>query len=70
MRNDPEFLAAREKALRARHLYNIGAISFKEAEEMMEDYKRIFNLISAEIAAKYGQKPKKFSAKMFIKYGR
>lgn len=65
-----EFKKAKEKALRARFLYNTGQINFKEAEEMMEDFKQIFNKRSAEIAKKYNQKPKKFSVKMFIRYGR
>lgn len=65
-----EFEKAKEKALRARFLYNTGQITFKEAEEMMEDFKQIFNKRSAEIAKKYNQKPQKFSVKMFIRYGR
>lgn len=61
---------ARRKALEARDLYNLGRINFKQAEEMMAEYREIFNARAAEIAKKYGQKPQKFSVKMFIKYGR
>jgi polyhydroxyalkanoate synthesis regulator phasin len=65
-----EFEKAKEKALHARYLYNTGQINFKEAEEMMQDYRKLFNERSAEIAKKYNQKLQKFSVKMFIKYGR
>lgn len=67
--NDEKFYRAKEKALMARHLYNTGQITFKEAEEMMIEYRDLFNKRSAEIAKKYGQKPQKFSVKMFIRYG-
>ena len=61
---------AKLKALEAKYLYNTGQINFKEAEEMMEDYKKEFNARAKELAEKYNQKPQRFSAKMFIKYGR
>lgn len=69
IRNEQEKLA-HEKALEARDLYNTGQINFKEAEDMMQDFRNVFNERSAELAVKYNQKPQKFSAKMFIKYGR
>jgi hypothetical protein len=68
--NDSDFEKARLKALEARDLYNTGQINFKQAEEMMTEYREIFNKKAAEIAKKYGQKPTKFSVKMFIKYGK
>lgn len=68
--NKEEFQKAREKALDARNQYNMGVINFKEAEEMMQDYRKIFNERAAELAKKYNQKPQKFSVKMFIKYGK
>ncbi|MEB3103107.1 hypothetical protein [Ferviditalea candida] len=61
---------ARKKALEARDLYNLGRINFKQAEEMMAEYREIFNARAVEIAKKYGQKPQKFSVKMYIKYGK
>lgn len=70
MMNDAEFNQAKEKALRARDLYNTGQINFGEAEEMMQDFRVIFNKRSAEIAKKYNLRPQKFSVKMFIRYGR
>ena len=69
MSND-NFEKARLKALEARDMYNTGQINFKQAEEMMAEYREIFNQRSAEIAKKYGQKPQKFSVKMFIRYGK
>lgn len=68
--NDDKIKRAKEKALQARDLYNIGQINLKEAEEMMQDYRHFFNERAAEMAKKYNQKPQKFSLKMFIKYGR
>lgn len=67
---DEDFEKARLKALEARDLYNTGQINFKQAEEMMADYREVFNKKATEIAEKYGQKSTKFSVKMFIRYGR
>ncbi|CAM3889281.1 hypothetical protein COLU111180_12705 [Cohnella lubricantis] len=68
--DDPVFNNARAKALQARDLYNTGAISFKEAEDMMQEFRILFNQYAAEKAEKFGVRPQKFSVKMFIKYGR
>jgi len=68
--DNQEFNNAREKAVQARHLYNTGAISFKEAEEMMQEFRELFNQYATEKAEKFGVKPQRFSVKMFIKYGR
>ena len=64
------FDEVKAKALRARDLYNTGQINFGEAEELMQEFRVVFNAYAAEKATKYGVKPQKFSVKMFIKYGR
>nr|DAS64221.1 MAG TPA: hypothetical protein [Caudoviricetes sp.]DAZ32765.1 MAG TPA: hypothetical protein [Caudoviricetes sp.] len=56
-----------ETARKARILYNRGAITREEAKEMVKPYAEAFNRISAEIAAKYGRKPMKFSFVSFMR---
>lgn len=62
-----DFKMLEKTAREARILYNTGVISREEAKEMIKPYAEAFNKKSAEIAAKYNLKPKKFSFISFVR---
>jgi len=55
------------QAMETRELYLAGAIDYKEAQKRLKPYRDWYNQRSAEIAAKYGQKPKRFNFGEFMK---
>lgn len=57
----------KEKAFEARILYNKGAITRKEAEEMIAPYKAAFDKKSKELAEKYHVRPQRFSMAAFLR---
>lgn len=57
----------KEEALKAKFLYNRGAITREEAVKMISPYKEIFNQTSKRLAAQYGQKQKLFSMAAFLR---
>lgn len=57
----------KEKAFEARILYNMGAITRKEAEQMIAPYKAVFNKKSKELAEKYHVRPQRFSIAAFLR---
>lgn len=56
-----------QEALKARALYNTGAISRKKAESIIKPYVLAFNLKSKEIAKKYSVRAKLISFAAFIR---
>lgn len=57
----------KENAEKGRVLYNHGNISREEAKEYIMPYINAFNEKSAEIAKKYGMKPKKISFGQYMR---
>lgn len=64
---DKEELKARAFEIRARYL--AGKITYKEAKQQLKDYAAWYNQMAAELAAKYNQKPHKFSVGEFLRAG-
>jgi len=58
---------ARADAEMAKMLYRNGKMARSEAVKAVAPYKKIFNEKSAEIAKKYGQRPKLFSFASYMR---
>lgn len=56
------------KALKARHLYNLGLIEREEMKEDVQPYVDKFNHRSKEIAKKFDVKPKYISVQSFLRF--
>lgn len=59
---------ARAQAELFRNRYISGELTRGEAENGIKPYQKLFNERSAELAAKYNQKPKRFSMSEFLRY--
>jgi len=57
----------RNRAFEARDCYRLGAIGRNEAREAIQPYIRAYNTKAAEIAKKYGMRPKKISLAAFLR---
>lgn len=62
-----EMEALKRRAEEGRTLYRQGVISRDEAKKMVIPYIEAFNKKSAEIAKKYGMRPKKISFAIFMR---
>lgn len=58
----------REEAREVRIKYQNGLISYKQAEEELQEYIKEFNRVSKEKAKKYGLRPQKFHLMKFLKF--
>lgn len=56
-----------ELAEKTKYLYKTGAISRKEAKEMIRPYEEAFNKKSKELAEKYNVKAKLFSFNAYMR---
>lgn len=57
----------KDRAEKAKHLYNAGVITRAEAKKEVQPYIDHFNENSKEIAKKYNMKPKYISFNMFCR---